>query len=254
MLGNIYIPFFGYLRIDMAKYFFISIIGCLWVGIIFIFALRFITNFYTNIRIIPETTKNKVIFTFMFAFYLLTTSYVTFMYPPTGDEPHYITIAISIVKDFDFNLTNNYENKECFRNYYPEYINDYRNLHTLKTMKNGGDYSTHNIGLPLLISPLIIANGRYWLQFFMNFISALLMLMIYLLLKKMQISNENSFLMTAIFGICMPFIAHSSLILTEIPAALLISYCIYFLIDDNKNFCKKMLFFISIGFFPWLHT
>lgn len=254
ILGNIYIPFYGYVRIDMTKYFLISITGSLWLIIIFIFAVRVIINFYNKIEIVPENFRKKFIFIFSFIFYLLTTSYVTFVYPPTGDEPHYITTAISIAKDFDFDLTNNYENKEYYFKFYPEYINDYKKLHTIKNTKNNGHYSTHNIGLPLLISPLVITNGRYWLQFFMNFISALLILIIYIFLKQMQISDKNAIGTVLISSICMPIIAHSSIVLTEIPATLLISYSIYFLIIDKNNLSKQIIFFVSIGLLPWLHS
>ena len=252
ILGNIYIPFNGYVKINMAKYFLISVIGALWLIIIYLFAIRFIKSFVNKIDLFNETKKKKIIFIFSFCFYILTTSYITFIYPPTGDEPHYITIATSIINDFDFNLKNNYEDKKYYIKFYPDYISDYKNLHTIE--KNEGYYSTHNIGLSLLISPLIIAFDRYSLQIFMNLISAFLIIMIYILLKQIKISDKNAAGVSLISAICAPIITHSSLILTEIPATLLITYCIYFLINENKNLLKRMAFFISIGFFPLLHS
>ncbi|MCX8093961.1 MAG: hypothetical protein N3E50_07355 [Candidatus Goldbacteria bacterium] len=252
ILGNIYIPFHGYIKINMAEYFLISFIGLLWLFIIYLFSIRFIKNFYNKFELINPTLRKKIIFIFSFIFYLVTTSYVTLIYPPTGDEPHYITTAISIAKDLDFNLKNNYEEKRYYFKFYPDYIQDYKNIHTIE--KNNGYYPTHNIGLSVLISPLITANGRYWLQFFMNLVTAFLIIMIYILLLQIGIDDRKAALLSLSFGICMPIITHASLILTEIPAALLISYAIYFLFTDKNTYSKRIIFFFSIGFLPWLHS
>ncbi|MBN2753628.1 MAG: hypothetical protein JXR81_02050 [Candidatus Goldbacteria bacterium] len=246
MLGSIYLPWGGYIKINTGGYALILCAGSLFVLMCFILMYRYIKAlyFYENKNI------EKKIFASFFIFFAAVTSYVTFAYPPTGDEPHYLLIARSIVFDFDVDLKNNYENDASYRDFYPAFL-EYENIHNTPGSGGKGLYSLHSIGLPLLISPFLFIGGRFVVQFFMNFLAALCVMLLYSLISSSEISGKKSILFASLFGAVLPFSVNASLVLTEIPAALIVLYCLRNLMH-RKGF--GILFFAGIAFLPWLHS
>jgi hypothetical protein len=76
--------------------------------------------------------------------------------PPTGDEPHYLVIAQSLLSDGDVSVLNNYRNGDYLR-YYPGALRP----HFTGNEVNGRRYSLHAPGLPALVAPAFGAGG-YW--------------------------------------------------------------------------------------------
>ena len=76
--------------------------------------------------------------------------------PPTGDEPHYLVIAQSLLNDGDVSVLNNYRNGDYLR-YYPGALRP----HFTGMEVNGRRYSLHAPGLPALIAPAFGVGG-YW--------------------------------------------------------------------------------------------
>lgn len=251
VFGNIYIPFQGYLHVDMARFFLISAAGAAWLAVVFVLAIRFIIKLYLSSGDFSEGKTAGNIFWFAFFFYVLTTSYVTFVYPPTGDEPHYLVTASSIASDLDFNLENNYTQAADYGRFLPVKL-DYRGLHTVAGTNGKGVYTTHDIGLPLIIAPFVKIGGRYPVQIFMNFIAAVLCVMLYLLFLRLGIAMKYSAAAAMAACVCMPLAAGASLVLTEIPAALLVAYSIYVLSGTGAG-KRNLLFFLALAFMPWLH-
>ena len=76
--------------------------------------------------------------------------------PPGGDEPHYLVITQSILKDGDLKVANNYERED-----YLEYWRGGLRPHIGRPALNGDLYSGHAPGVPALIAPAF-AMGGYW--------------------------------------------------------------------------------------------
>lgn len=91
------------------------------------------------------------------AFALFVTQRLISMSPPTGDEPHYLVLAESVVRDGDLKVANNYA-QENYRDYYPGALTPHvlggDNPHTRR-------YSPHAPGLALIIAPAF-AVFAYW--------------------------------------------------------------------------------------------
>jgi len=253
VLGNIYIPFRGFLHLDAAGYLLLTAAGAAWTAVFFIMAARFVAVFYRQADTFTEKGIKKIIFLFALIFYLLATTYVTFIYPPTGDEPHYLIAAESIARDFDVNLENNYKTPEEYKKFHPVEIEDYDRLHTIKGRDGEGAYSTRGMGLPFLLALFVKAGGRYPAQFFMNLAAAALCLAIFMLVTASGISRRNAAAAAMAAAVFMPLSAGASLILTEVPAALLTAYCL-FVLAAGKTGGRNILFFVCIGIFPWLHV
>jgi hypothetical protein len=77
----------------------------------------------------------------------------------SGDEPHYLLMDYSFVKDHDFDLKNNYQNQDGLR-YYPVPLEPHVSPRNLNNSSSGW-YSYHGIGLPLFLLPgFLIDEGR----------------------------------------------------------------------------------------------
>ena len=73
---------------------------------------------------------------------------------PAGDEPHYLVIAQSLVKDHDLQIENNHERGDYHTFYAPDL-----KPHSVVRGVNGQLYSIHSPGLPMLIAPAFGAFG-----------------------------------------------------------------------------------------------
>ena len=71
----------------------------------------------------------------------------------TGDEPHYLVIAQSLLKDGDLKIENNHRRGDYRAFFGGELRPDY-----LQRGRNGEIYSIHAPGLPVLVAPAM--NGK----------------------------------------------------------------------------------------------
>ena len=74
--------------------------------------------------------------------------------PPTGDEPHYLLIAQSLLKDHDLRVADNYARGEHL-SFYPGDLPP----HLSEPGRAGAVYSIHAPGLPVLVAPAFALAG-----------------------------------------------------------------------------------------------
>jgi hypothetical protein len=74
--------------------------------------------------------------------------------PPTGDEPHYLVIAQSLLRDRDLRVADNYARGE-HRSFYPGELPP----HLSAPGRAGAVYSIHAPGLPVLVAPALALAG-----------------------------------------------------------------------------------------------
>jgi hypothetical protein len=252
VVGNIYIPFKHYMHVNFAGYCFFLLIGFIIVFISFAVAIRFCFMMFKTGLPFHENSRIKSLFLVFFVFYAVVTSYVTLVYPPTGDEPHYILMAKSIAEDFDLDLTNNYADVKSIGEYYPAAL-DWKNIHNTAGKNNKGTYSIHSPGLPAMISVIFRFTGRYGVQLFMNALTALFIAVLYMLLITGGFSGKISMACASIAGFTIPVAADSSLVLTEIPAVLMITAALLML-ARRKTHKNMLMFFMIMGVLPFFHT
>ena len=94
----------------------------------------------------------------------------------TGDEPHYLIAADSLVRDGDFDLSNNY-NPNVFLDWYASPNLDRQ----VKARADGAQFLIHTYGLSILIAPAYWLAGARGVAYFMALLGALLAGQVYLL-------------------------------------------------------------------------
>ncbi len=85
---------------------------------------------------------------------------------PGGDEPHYLVIAQSLLKDGDLKIENNHA-----RGDYYEYFSSPLKPHYLARGANGAIYSVHAPGLPAIIAPVFAVFGYAGVLAFLALVS-----------------------------------------------------------------------------------
>jgi hypothetical protein len=190
----------------------------------------------------------------------------------TGDEPQYLLITHSLVADKDINLYNNVENCDslvyCDRveNGFSgglELFGAYAKANSITAQKEywiNKRYSNLNIGLPLLISPFYFA-GMLWdhqvrlcVLLFLNLLTALFVLNIFLLANNFTKNKFSSFLSVVFISLSGPILFYSRHIYPDMPAALLILFSFRKVYEkDFNSLWKAFLISLCISFLPWLH-
>lgn len=94
----------------------------------------------------------------------------------TGDEPHYLLAAHSLVYDHDLDLKNNYLNGD-HKFFYPLGFLDPH----IKEQPDGAWLLAHDIGLPLVVAPAYALGGRLGVMHFLAVLGGLLAAQMFLL-------------------------------------------------------------------------
>ena len=145
--------------------------------------------------------------------YAGTTGWMRISTGVTGDEPHYLLLTYSLVHDHDFDLTNNYGNKDYW-SFYPALIDP----HTL-VGRNGTAMLWHDVGLPILLVPGYALARRTGAALEINLMAALLALAVYEGALELEAELTTAILTWAIFAFSAPLIIFASQIFPEVAGA-----------------------------------
>ena len=170
---------------------------------------------------------------------------------PGGDEPHYLVIVDSLLKDGDLQIENNHLQGD-YRAYFrgsqlrPDY---------LARGSNGAIYSIHAPGLPILLAPAYAAGGYLGAVFMMSLMGALTALAIFDL--GLIFGGGRRLAWITWLGVCLstPFMPHAWMLLPEMPGALLVAWAVLWLWHPSEQPMKVwFLRGLALSTMPWLHT
>lgn len=174
----------------------------------------------------------------------------------SGDEPHYLLITHSLLKDGDFNVANNYANED-YSAYMPEGVK--LDVHIAPGSEG---HSFHSSGLSILLLPfyalgLLFSKGAvfYFVRFGMSIFGALLGIQLFLFAFQEWKNEKIAMILWFTFSFSVPIFFHSLHIYPEIILALF-SLTIFRLLQFTEMWTKSRLLFIGLflGFFLWLHA
>ena len=187
----------------------------------------------------------------LFVYTIIVLGLVGQIHEPTGDEPHYLIITHSIIKDGDIYLENNYLNKDYLTFFPHSSIDPHISLD-----KYGRWLPSHGIGLPILFAVPYSLLGLLGVRLFLAFVAALLAMNIFYLIKEL-LGNEKIAFMTCIFvTLTSPLLFYSYTVYPETMAALILVYSTRVLFKVyNKQHVSKYGYFlcgILMAYLPWL--
>jgi len=205
VLGALYLGPGRWLDVRPSVYLLLLGLGAVWVALIAWMAWR-----------IARRRTERSLFAGALVLYLGAGTYVTFMYPPTTDEPHYLMLADSILHEGDIALAGNYVRGDYLR-FYPVPGLD---PHTV-IVPGGEMYSQHTIGLPVAILPGYAAAGRWGVLAILAVLAAALVTALYRLALAAHVGKRAAWTTAVLVAGTGPLAFASTLVFTDVPAALL---------------------------------
>jgi len=176
-----------------------------------------------------------------------------------GDEPHYLLITHSLLSDGDFDLANNYAQKDYGRVLPP---NATIEAHGLTGTKPGSQYSFHSPGVSILLLPFYALGtlfGKsvlvFLLRFGMSLFGALFGVQMYLFARQEWQRDRLALGLWALFSFTSPVFFYSIHIYPEIIVSLF-AFTVFRLIRFSPKFSRARLMLCGflLSSFVWFHA
>jgi len=171
----------------------------------------------------------------------------------TGDEPHYLMVAHSIVSDGDLDLRDDYVEEQAWSDFYsgpalpPHYAPGL-----------GGHYSTRMIGLGVYLAPFywlgtLVGDVVFFARLSMAILYTLLVVNIYLLCRDLALSRDVSAAAWLFGAFSVPLAFYSYSIYPEVGAALLLILALRLMFNwDGSGIRAPLLAGVCLAAMPWL--
>lgn len=158
-----------------------------------------------------------------------------------GDEPYYLLITHSICSDLDVDLKNNYENADY------KFFFEYHLKPQVSYIKNNKIYSSHFLGLPILLSPFYFLLKKEGIILFFSLVSSLFIYLFYNLMQLFFTCNNKILIITILLFFTAPYLEMFASVYPEIPAGCFFLILFTDLIKEKKDYLKHTLLFFLIA-------
>jgi hypothetical protein len=138
---------------------------------------------------------------------------------PRGDEPHYLMVADSILRDGDLSLERDYAEGR-YRTFHDQPLEPHYRVRG----KGGAIYSLHAVGLSLLILPAWALAGYAGVTVFMALLAALLAREVREWVRELGGSDGLADALGWLTVLTPPLAHYAGLVFTEVPAALALTF------------------------------
>jgi hypothetical protein len=179
-----------------------------------------------------------------------------YLYPITGDEPHYLLVADSLVRDHDMVVLNNYLIDTPVQKESVVTLSESTNL--TAHVYNG--FSVHSVGLPLvLLVPYYVA-GVTGTKIFMAELAGLWPFLLYRAVYQIIESKPWSVLVALTVASGLPYLVASNQIFPDLLGGMIIFYVAERIVgilrgkyDQKISALSSFVVAVLISFLPWLH-
>jgi len=176
---------------------------------------------------------------------------------PTGDEVHFLVMSSGIVRHGTLEQTipykEDFQKHEIYRGWLPSDANPSpKNGHTF--LGPHGLFSTHSIGLPLLLALPFAVAGVGGAKVFLVLLSGLVVVVVWKLSALFCADRRVRFWSTLAVTVALPLLAASNQVFTEIPAGLLCLVGLYWAMTAGKRrpLLVETALSLAIASLPWL--
>lgn len=177
----------------------------------------------------------------------------------SGDQPHYLLIDHSLLHDGDFDLANNYQNRD-----YLAYMPTGTTIkpHVVPGARPSSQYSFHSPGISFLLLPFYALGslfGKSFLIFFLRFgvslFGAALGLQVFLFALKEWKNERLALVLWALLSFTTPVYFYSIHVYPELVITLF-SFTVFRLFRFPQSLSTKNLFWsgLLLSLFIWFHA
>ncbi len=192
--------------------------------------------------------RGKKLFFMAVFFYLALGIWTTTVYPPTGDEPHYLLMTHSLWHEGDLDLTDNMQRKD-FQEFYPATELDFH--YATPPAQGKKMISKHFPLVSLIVLPGYALLGRTGAVLIIVLFAATIALSLYHLGLSFGFSRSEAVTAWAVAVLGMPLAVYFDLIYTELPATLVLLLGVWFWFQGGRRGVWGTA--LSAGLLPWLY-
>ncbi len=170
---------------------------------------------------------------------------------PGGDEPHYLVITQSLLRDGDLQIENNHTRRD-YRAYYAGVLRpDY-----LRRGTNGQIYSIHAPGLSVVVAPAFALFGYPGVAVFLSLVAAFGSALMWRASYALTHSSGAAWFGWAAGALTVPFFFQSFAVYPDGIGATIVLFAVAPLFEDSRHISTIRWFAISLALavLPWLHT
>jgi hypothetical protein len=169
---------------------------------------------------------------------------------PEGDEPHYLMVADSLLRDGDVSLEADYAQGR-YRAFHPRPLQPHYRVRG----KGGEIYSLHAVGLSLLILPAWALGGYAAVSFFMAILAALVAREARALVEDWTGDRGVADGVGWLVALSPPLIHYAGLVFTEVPAALILAWTVRRAGALGRASATALVGWgAALGCLPWLNV
>ena len=180
---------------------------------------------------------------------------------PGGDEPHYLIITQSLLTDRDLRIENNHARQD-----YAAYYDSDLEPHAIAPGRDGGTYSVHPVGLPLLAAPAFALGGYPAVVLLMIVLAAAAAALAWRWVRRVTGSVAAATFSWSVTALSVPYLTNSGTVYPEIPAAFAVLAAATVAIRDvglgdagaaapaPARAWRALLLGLATAVLPWLHA
>jgi hypothetical protein len=169
----------------------------------------------------------------------------------SGDEPHYLLVSESLVRDGDVDVKNDYLERRYLA-FYSGHLDPHVNT-SIFTRSSPHWYSMHGVGLAAVLVPAYAVDGAHGATVAMVAIAVVVLVLTFLWAKRFTGEVRYAALATAALGFSPGFLGLEGRVFPDLPAAALLLGCLLLLELPERRSGHLLLLGVLAGVSPWFH-
>jgi hypothetical protein len=177
-------------------------------------------------------------------------AWLVFPQLPAGDEPHYLVVTQSLLRDHDLKIENNHRRAD-----YREYFGGDLRPDYLRRGTDGEIYSIHPVGLSAIVAPAYAVGGYPGVLIFLALMSAAATAITWIAVWRLTLDAAAAWFAWAAVSLSAPFFFQSFTVYPDAAGSAIVMMGLFALIAGG-TWPARRLATVGVGLaaLPWLHT